>query len=297
MVDLRVHDINVVADLMRHDPNAPDPDTQQPLDGTADGRRESQTIKTQAYAEARLQEATDLISVYWSGWWPTVHFEVQHEFVTDVMVSIHITVDILGSVNIVGFDIKFLGLEDMSEAEGDALVDSIRPLSESAGLAGPDDPWFYFFKLATISYIAAGAIAAFASPGSVYAEVAFWIAIGMFIALTLLGLITLADAVAKGIADPVRAAMTFLTIALTSLLAIGMSKMLIDQWDVKSEGAAKYFRFFRERYQQGEQWEKRGFKGRTYFGFMFAQLVVLLTIVLLAVGFFLGWIYQWFVGT
>ncbi len=65
----------------------------------------------------------------------------------------------------------------------------------------------------------------------------------------------------------------------------------------KSRGAAEYSRCFRERYQHGQQWQKRGLEGRIHFGLMLADLVVLLTIVVFAVGFLVGWIYQWSDGT
>ncbi|RLI47458.1 MAG: hypothetical protein DRO73_11650 [Candidatus Thorarchaeota archaeon] len=37
VVEMRVHDIRVIADLNRHDPTAPDPNVLQEFDGTAEG--------------------------------------------------------------------------------------------------------------------------------------------------------------------------------------------------------------------------------------------------------------------
>ena len=87
---------------------------------------------------------------------------------------------------------------------------------------------------------------------------------------------------------------TFLGMALVACQVVGANRKAIDDMGGKSEDAVKYFRFFKERYQQGEEWEKAGLKGRIHFGLMLAQLVILVTVIILAVGFFMGWIYSRF---
>ncbi len=43
LVDMLVHDINVVADLTKHDPTAPSPEDGTPIDGTRAGVAEGQS--------------------------------------------------------------------------------------------------------------------------------------------------------------------------------------------------------------------------------------------------------------
>ncbi|NWF95803.1 MAG: hypothetical protein HXY34_06640 [Candidatus Thorarchaeota archaeon] len=292
LVDMRVQDINVVADLNKADPNSPNPTEPVESDGTPKGKAEA-TRTAQVYAESKMADANSAIMVYWTGWWPLVHFVIEYGVVSGVYVSVHITADILGSIDIAGFSIQFLGIETMSAAQGDSLVDQLGLRVDS--LVGTENVWSYFFAAATIAYAAAEAISTFAPPGSVHAEVAFLAFLGIFIASTVSGLVALAQAVAQGIGDPFYACLAFLGIALVALVAVGAHRKAIHNWGGASEGAARYFRFFQERYQQGHDWEKRGWDGRCHFGLMLAQLTVLVTIVIMAAGLFAGWVYQWFV--
>lgn len=65
LVYMKTHDINLAADLTALDPNAP-----SPYDGTG-------TIPPSEEQELHsgLSDAALSINIYWTGWWPLLHFE------------------------------------------------------------------------------------------------------------------------------------------------------------------------------------------------------------------------------
>ncbi|NHJ15137.1 MAG: hypothetical protein EAX95_15750, partial [Candidatus Thorarchaeota archaeon] len=290
LLEMRVHDINLEADLSRHDPNHPG--QEQVYDGTNDGLADSQRLQSAIHAEEMMNEATSCIEAHWTGPWPMLHYLIQELIMEGVFILVDVALDILGSISVESFDVQFLELEQMTEAEGDQLINDVQPFSER--LIGTGNPWSYFFGLATISYISARFITTFASPASVYAEYAFWIAISLFMGLTIVGMMALAQAIIDCQVDPLLAALLFVGLVFTALYTVGSAKKAVDDMGGKSEGAAKYFESFKEEYQQGERLQNDGWKGRTHFGFMLVQLIVLVMMVIIATGFIAGWIYSWF---
>ncbi|NWF94812.1 MAG: hypothetical protein HXY34_01585 [Candidatus Thorarchaeota archaeon] len=94
LVDMRVQDINVVADLNRHEPNAPNPTEPAEHDGTG-----SPTSPQQAGADVRLTQAARCLTVYWTGWWPLLHMVVVHELAhpqTTLTLHTHTAKNLLG---------------------------------------------------------------------------------------------------------------------------------------------------------------------------------------------------------
>jgi hypothetical protein len=84
-------------------------------DGTIGGVLDSGGYQAaSANADAKLNEAHDLITIYWTGWWPLLHFVVGAQIITDVYLGVDVAVDILGGVSLYSFDVQFLGLEDMT---------------------------------------------------------------------------------------------------------------------------------------------------------------------------------------
>ncbi|NWF96572.1 MAG: hypothetical protein HXY34_10575 [Candidatus Thorarchaeota archaeon] len=287
LVDMRVQGINVVADFNRHDQNSPSPTEPVESDGTANGAAECHG-GAQALFEAKLGEAANMVSLYWTGWWPTLHFVVQRELMTDVVISIHLAVDILGNVEIEAFNVEFLGIQDMTEGEADDMVGRVRPLSHST--VGTGSPSGYFLGIGGAMYTAARIIAAFTPPASAHLEGLFMGMLGLATALIVTGLILLAQAVAQNTTDPFQAAFTFIGAALAAILAIAVCKQAVDSWGGKSTGAAKYFRFWGELYQNGNCWDRIGLKGRTHWMVMFTQMMILVVVILIGVGFLAGWI-------
>ncbi|MHA2033974.1 MAG: hypothetical protein ACTSX3_01580, partial [Candidatus Thorarchaeota archaeon] len=75
VVEMRVHDIRVVADLSRHDPTASVSDEPEPYDGTHEGKadagpRRILSIASQNRADNALNEGATAPQPYWTGPWP-----------------------------------------------------------------------------------------------------------------------------------------------------------------------------------------------------------------------------------
>ena len=289
LLDMRIHDISVEADPNKHAPSGPDP---VEADGSNPGASDLQSDESEDYFNDKLGEAHNMISLYWTGWWPTLHFVIQQELMTDVVLSIHLTVDILGSVGIENFNVEFLGVEDMTEPEADDVIGRFRPAT--AGIVRPSNPYRYFLGIGAVTYTSARIIALFCPPGAAQVELIVMGMLGLGAALIIMGLLLLAQAVAENQTDPFLAALTFLGIALTALLVLGTSMKTIDKMGGQSTGAAKYFRFFKDRYQNGNGWDEIGLQGRTHWMLMFTQILILCTIILIALAFIAGAIYDVF---
>jgi len=108
LVDMRIHDINVVADLAALDPNAPEP---------CDGSRAGIVTSTDSnnYDTDATQAALQYLSVTWTGPWPLLHLIVLNP-ANLAIVLLHITVDLIGNIGLVSliFLEWFLGLFGVS---------------------------------------------------------------------------------------------------------------------------------------------------------------------------------------
>ncbi|RLI56196.1 MAG: hypothetical protein DRO93_11445 [Candidatus Thorarchaeota archaeon] len=107
VVRMRIHDVNVVADLNRHDPTAPDPDVPQEFDGTLGGKGEGTKHNFDSY----MDMAEDRLSMYWTGPWPLLHFACNYELETGFSIVFHMTVDLLFTLNVQD---SYFGLADDS---------------------------------------------------------------------------------------------------------------------------------------------------------------------------------------
>jgi len=116
LVGMRIHDINVVADLNRHGPTAPDPNVLQEFDGTAEG------ANSELLAEPTTQSAESHIQVWWDldSWWPVLH-ELAEFCIDTILYTIHYTIDLLESIQLVDLvggkprdDIMASGFFDLS---------------------------------------------------------------------------------------------------------------------------------------------------------------------------------------
>ncbi|MFW9845727.1 MAG: hypothetical protein ACFFD6_03180, partial [Candidatus Thorarchaeota archaeon] len=98
MIDMRIHDINVEADLSRSDPNNPDPEEPVDYDGTSTGR--SATSETSNIIDWLIQQATSLYSIGWilDNFWPKVAMKLLEP--TGGLL-LHIQIDLLGTLQVV----------------------------------------------------------------------------------------------------------------------------------------------------------------------------------------------------
>jgi hypothetical protein len=263
-------------------------------DGTVDGVLDSGGYQAaSANADEKLDEAHDLITIYWTGWWPLLHFVIGAQIITDVYLEVDLAVDILGGVSLYSFDVQFLDLEDMTEAEADELLGEISPAADS--LVGTGPIWSYLFAIGGISYAAARLIAAYANPASLVQEIVIWGLLTVAACCILAGLVLLAEAVAKAWTDPLLGALVFLGFAFGSLSCICVTNKAVNELGTSSAGGAKKFlRFFDSSYLQGGYREDIGFRGRWHVGILLVELMVLGLVLILATGFFTGWIYGWF---
>ncbi|RLI56194.1 MAG: hypothetical protein DRO93_11435, partial [Candidatus Thorarchaeota archaeon] len=110
LVGMRIHDINVVADLNRHDPTAPDPDAPQESDGTVGGLTTTRIHQTMNYYAEEAANRYFMGNL--TGPWPTYHVYL----LLDGLVLLHITIDILNTVQIVEICLLewFMGLLGIS---------------------------------------------------------------------------------------------------------------------------------------------------------------------------------------
>jgi hypothetical protein len=95
LLDMRIHDITVVADPNRRLPAAPEPEE---ADGTTEG---TSTSDERTAADVDLSQAMQPVTTYWTGWWPTLHILINWQFSADVYVSLHFIVDLLYGLQLV----------------------------------------------------------------------------------------------------------------------------------------------------------------------------------------------------
>jgi hypothetical protein len=92
LLDMRIHDINVVADPNRHAPAGPDP---VGADGTS-----TPIPNVYPAVDSRIQDAAATTSIWWTGWWPVLHIRSANTLVSGASYVIQIAVDILGGMSI-----------------------------------------------------------------------------------------------------------------------------------------------------------------------------------------------------
>jgi hypothetical protein len=111
LVDMRIHDINVVADLNEHDPNAPTlpPPTQDPnpgggsttipSDGTPGGTVQGGTLSPaiQCWTDSANQLMNQIQS-WWEGFWPRLHIMLSLITPMNGVAVLHVSLDLLGDL-------------------------------------------------------------------------------------------------------------------------------------------------------------------------------------------------------
>ncbi len=90
LVEMRVHDINVVADLDQHRPPEP-----VALDGTVDGAATNSNRATQESSSQRV--AAEYLKGYWTLPWPVYHLYV---LATPTLTLLHVAIDLLFTIEV-----------------------------------------------------------------------------------------------------------------------------------------------------------------------------------------------------
>jgi len=120
VVRMRIHDIRVVADLGRRDPTTPDSDALVVYDGTIS----RETVESKSMVEEAFASVQSIVQAYWTGPWPVLHLVVSFSPISGVTLSLHLGIDIIGSLAVYP----------------DTIVDLIWPtlVRYAAGASNPD---------------------------------------------------------------------------------------------------------------------------------------------------------------
>ncbi|NWF95290.1 MAG: hypothetical protein HXY34_04025 [Candidatus Thorarchaeota archaeon] len=113
LVDMRLHDVSVVADVNRHDPNAPNPTDSAQQDGTLAGR-----IDPGAVEDTDPWQYAVTVDSWWTGWWPLLHLRFSRASPGGASLTVQVRVGLLPTD---------FALEEVSFSSGqpqDPLVDS-----------------------------------------------------------------------------------------------------------------------------------------------------------------------------
>ncbi len=232
------------------------------------------------------------ISIYWTGWWPELHFVINHEIATDITIFSDLPIDVLSVIHLRSFNLEFLDIKNKTDDAISILIVDIQSVTNNTISGSTAD---YYLAGAEISWVSAEVIAMWAPPTTA-SEIAFWDALAIFTALAIAGLVFLAQDVANCNAGPYLSAMIFFAMALVSMKEIGANKAAVDKMITESPKTVRDFNLFKDK-RFRTSWAKKGFEGRTHIGLMVAQLLVLLTIITIAWGFMAEWAFDVFRST
>ncbi len=138
LVDMRIHDINVICDLNEHDPNAPmiPPPTQDPppgeienptsYDGTSKGPSDDGAGRS--FTANCEQTANNAVTTEWQGWWPTLLITCTLA-IYGLSFVLQMSVDILGSLTVSSASLSHSALNSASDEDLQASTDKIMGLS------------------------------------------------------------------------------------------------------------------------------------------------------------------------
>ena len=134
LVDMRIHDINVVADLNRHDPAAPDSEEPAELDGTAEGV--SETAESSPAVQHIVDSCVSVwnhVTTWWEGWWPRLHMSVSFSTPAGCTGWLHVSVSLLFDLRLEDCDLDTPVADKMSAASRDAWVRGVAAALEAEG--------------------------------------------------------------------------------------------------------------------------------------------------------------------
>jgi hypothetical protein len=82
-----------------------------------DGSFESVSTQAQEVGSPLLEAAMDFLEAFWTGWWPVLHIVVTSSPLELCSLSLHVTVDLLGSFEIAAVNSSYYGLQTMNEED------------------------------------------------------------------------------------------------------------------------------------------------------------------------------------
>jgi hypothetical protein len=224
LVQMKIHDINVVCDPNVHDPNAPSipPPTQDPPSGGSqvhtecDGTQLPKSHTAETTLSSFEGSASNFLSCYWTGWWPTLHFVINFSPYPSATISVGIWVDILGMWGIDSFSFQLVNEASMSDSQINALA---------AGGSQAFRPYWFDFRALTIAlnvaYWVARTLASFAERGNLLCQGLFAAAVIAFLILWHMWIIEFLHMVVESAMDSTAAAYTLVAMAVSVLLVVG----------------------------------------------------------------------------
>lgn len=120
LVDMRIHDINVVADLNRHNPNAPNPDDPVDSDGTATGYKPA--LAAISFVDMLIDMATANTISWWTGWWPLLHTRTTSTLASGAFCAYQVAVDLFGTPQLEEFSMNTPEDDHLTDGEITALA-------------------------------------------------------------------------------------------------------------------------------------------------------------------------------
>jgi hypothetical protein len=108
LLSMRIHDINVEADIMTSIPQIPEPIEE---DGTYFPESQPDPYVESTYTAAGLSTET-----WWTGWWPVLHLRSTETLDNEGYYTLEMTVDIIGAVSFQSFNITTPQIEQLNEA-------------------------------------------------------------------------------------------------------------------------------------------------------------------------------------
>ena len=277
LVDMRIHDINVVADLSRHNPGNPNPDGPLEFDGTTDA---SPAAKSKVNDYGTL--GASVVEHEWSGPWPLLH--IICNYAQGIFgLAFHVTVDLLGQLQVVNFYLRMADDPSIPGAEIVAAAQSAIGLILE--LTEQEEEQFWATTMAvtwvTLQVISVAKIAA------PWLEAVFYILLATWWFSFMMSLAIAVDHIVSGDWSPLTGAMAVCGLFLVYLLGGARS-----WWSQGSQAWSEFSNIFDPDVVHGAldwpQGYKECFKLRTNLFLTVSQWAAAIIVVLVAIGLYFG---------
>jgi len=279
LVEMRIHDINVVADLRRHNPIDPNQEQLDELEGGATGNP-----RTKNAIEGYGTLGAAAVTPSWTGPWPLLHLVCNYVYSVITLVF-HVTVDLLDTVEVIDF---YMGI-----AEGVAIpLTEIREASNQAlalinEITAQEEEKFWAFTMAVtwgaLKIVSLGMKAALWLEALFFALLAtWWFSFMMTLAYAV-------DCILSGTWTQLASALALAGLFVTYLFGG------IHSWLSGGSQAWSEFRnvFHPEALHGALNWPEgyeECFKLRTSFYMTMAQFAALAVVVITIVAIWFGWL-------
>ena len=162
----------------------------EPVDESFDATQYPKSPTFDQTVSSIQEDAPNHMTCYWTGWWPTLHFDIDYSQSMDVCVEVNVWIDILGIWGIDGFEFQLFDESTMTDQEMESLIqtdsDKFKPY------------WVDLSSLTNIlaaAYVAARLLAIVAEKGNIWAQALFGVSAAVFIGIWIMWMIEFCHAV------------------------------------------------------------------------------------------------------